>query len=120
MGTIVLVAVAFLILLWILIAVRRRALRTYLLTTGVETSGTAALVWPKGKRRAPAIAVTYVDSEGVTRTAIKSIVSSGDSELMKKAVRVVFHPRRTTRDDYVLLGFGDHPGTWFRVSFAKT
>lgn len=119
MGTIVAVALAFLLLLWILIAVRRRALRTYLLATGVETSGTAALAWPKGKRRAPSIAVTYVDSEGVTRTAIKSIVSAGDGELMKKPVRVVFHPRRTTRDDYVLLGFGAQPRTWFRANFAR-
>ena len=119
MGAIVVVAIAFLLLLWILIAVRRRALRTYLLATGVETSGRASLTWPRGRRRAPAIAVTYVDSAGVTRTAVKSIVSAGDGELMKKPVRVIFHPRRTTRDDYVLLGFGEHPGTWFRASFAK-
>lgn len=119
MGTIVVVALAFLILLWILVAVRRRAMRAYLLATGVETSGTASLAWPKGKRGAPSIAVTYVDSDGVTRTVVKSIVSAGDGELMKKPVRVIFHPRRTTRDEYVLLGFGPHPGKWFRVSFAR-
>ena len=119
MGTIVVVAIAFLLLLWVLMTVRRRALRTYLLTTGMETTGKAVLQWPTGGKRSPHIAVTYTDSEGVTRTAVKTMVSSGDSELIKKTAKVVFHPRRTSRDDYVLLGFGDRPSTWFRAEFSR-
>ncbi len=119
-GTVILVAVAFAVLLWVLIVGRRRALRTMLLTTGMETSGKSKLVWPHGPRRAPRIAVTYVDSEKVTRTVVKVVASAGDGELMKKPARVVFHPRRTDRDDYVLVGFGAQPATWFRVNFMRS
>jgi len=55
MGTIVVVAIAFLLLLWVLMTVRRRALRTYLLTTGMETTGMettgkAVLQWSRAPR----------------------------------------------------------------------
>jgi len=50
MGTIVVVAIAFLLLLWVLMTVRRRALRTYLLTTGMETTGKAVLQWSRAPR----------------------------------------------------------------------
>ena len=118
MGTFVAVLVALIALLWIAIAVRRRTMRAYLLTTGTEVAGRAWLLARSG-RRAPKIAVQYTDSRGVVRTVIKTIVSAGDAELVRKPVRVVFHPDRTTRDEYVLVGFGAHPGTWFRVNFAS-
>lgn len=117
--TIVLVAIAFLVLLWALIAGRRRALRAMLLATGMETSGKATLVWPKGRRRSPRISVVYVDSDGVRRTVLKTVVSAGDGELVKKPVKVVFHPRRTNREEYVIVGFGASPSTWFRVTFMN-
>lgn len=116
-GTIVAVGLTFVGLLWLAISARRRALRTLLLATGVEVPGTGRLV-SRGTRRAPRVLVTYTDSEGQTRSVIKSVVSAGDAELVRRPIRVVFHPRRTTRDDYVLVGFGEQPRRWFRVSFA--
>jgi hypothetical protein len=116
--TIVAISLAFLALLWVLTTARRRSIRTYLLATGTQTRATASLVRRKGKR-APVIAARYTDLEGVTRTALKSIVSAGDSELVKKPAMVVYHPRRADRDEYVLLGFGERPTRWFRVDFAK-
>ena len=118
-GTIIFVAVAFIALLWIAIIVRRRSIQTYLLATGNQTRGTSSLSWPRG-RGAPSIAVTNTDAVGVTRTVIKSVVSAGDSELLKKPAMVVYHPERANRDDYVLVGFGDIPSTWFRVDFARS
>ncbi len=109
--------IAFVLLFWFAIVVRRRALRTLILTTGVEVPGTTSWTWPRG-HRTPHIAVTYTDTAGVTRTAIKVLVSAGDSQLMALPARVVFDPRRANRDDYVLVGFGNHPSTWFRVNFA--
>lgn len=117
-GPIILVAIAFIVLLWLAIAVRRRAIKATLLASGHQVSGTSQLVWPRG--RGPAhIAVTYDDNNGVSRTAIKAIVSAGDAELMKRPAQVIFHPLRASRDDYVLLGFGARPTTWFRASFAR-
>ncbi|MDP3209269.1 MAG: hypothetical protein Q8M65_08975 [Rhodoglobus sp.] len=116
MGTIVAVSVAFLILLWILFALRRRALRAYLLTTGIEVTGSAKLVSSR-LRRAPSVVVSYVDSGGATRSVRKLITSAGDEQLVKKKVRVVFHPDRTSRDEYVLVAFGDS-NRWFRVGFT--
>lgn len=116
---IVIVAIAFLVLLWIAIRMRRNAIRTLLLTTGSQTRGTASLVWPRGTG-APSIAVTYTASDGIDRTAIKTIVSAGDAELLKRPAMVIYHPSRTTRADYVLVGFGDVPSTWFRVNFARS
>lgn len=118
-GTIIGIGLAFVGLLWLAIAARRRALRTLLLTTGVEVAGSGRLV-SRGRRRPPRVVVTYTDSAGVSRSVVKSIVSAGDAELVRRPIRVVFHPRRTTRDDYVLIGFGDHPRRWFRVSFAPS
>ncbi len=117
MGTIVAVSIAFLFLLWALFAVRRRALRTYLLATGMETVGSAQLV-PVRLRRAPMVVVTYVDSAGVKRAVRKLLVSAGDEQLVKKKVRVVFHPNRTSRDEYVLIAFGEST-RWFRVGFTR-
>ncbi len=117
MGTIIAVCVAFLILLWILFALRRRALRTYLLATGMETVGRAQLV-PSRFGRAPTVVVSYVDSDGKKRVVRKLLASSGDEQLVKKKVRVVFHPNRTNRDEYVLIAFGDSP-RWFRVGFTR-
>jgi hypothetical protein len=116
---IVIVAIAFLVLLWISIRARRNSIRTLLLTTGSQTRGTTSLVWPRGTG-APSVAVTYTASDGVTRTAVKTIVSAGDAELMKRPAMVVYHPKRTTRSDYVLVGFGELPTTWFRVNFARS
>lgn len=117
-GTFVVVLAVLIALLWVAIAVRRRTMRTYLLTTGTEVAGKAWLQQRSG-RRAPRVAVQYTDSRGVVRTVLKSIISAGDAELVRKPVRVVFHPDRTTRDEYVLVGFGAHPATWFRVNFAS-
>jgi hypothetical protein len=116
---IVIVAIAFLVLLWITIRMRRNTIRTLLLTSGSQTRGTSSLVWPRGTG-APSIAVTYRASDGISRTAIKTIVSAGDAELLKKPAMVIYHPERTTRSDYVLVGFGDLPATWFRVNFARS
>jgi hypothetical protein len=116
---IILVAIAFLVLLWIAIRMRRRSIQALLLTTGSQTTGTSSLVWPRGTG-SPSIAVTYTASDGITRTAIKTIVSAGDAELMKKPAMVIYHPQRTTRSDYVLVGFGAVPATWFRVNFARS
>lgn len=118
-GAVIAVVVAFILLLRIAIAARRRGIRGYLLATGVRTPGTASLVSVRG-RRAPAVSVSYADSDGVTRTVIKALTSAGDAELAKKPVTVLFHPRRTNRDEYVLLGFGESPATWFRVSFGRS
>lgn len=118
-GALVALAAAFVLLLWAAITVRRRAIRTYLLATGIRTKGVARLVRVRG-RRAPVVSVDYVDNNGVERTVRKSLVSAGDAELAAKPVTVLFHPRRTTRDDYVLLGFGEAPATWFRVSFGRS
>ncbi|MCU1439465.1 MAG: hypothetical protein JWP85_462 [Rhodoglobus sp.] len=117
-GIFVAVAIAFLAILWILTAVRRRGIRTYLLAAGAQTRGVATLQ-PRRGRREPSIAVRYTDADGVTRTAVKSVVSAGDSELVKKPAMVLYHPRRTSRDDYVLLGFGEQPSRWFRADFAR-
>ncbi len=117
MGTIVAICIAFLALLWVLFALRRRALRTYLLATGMETSGRAELV-PARFGRAPSIVVTYTDSTGKKRRVRKLVASAGDEQLVKKNVRVVFHPDRTSRDEYVLVAFGDSH-RWFRVGFTN-
>ncbi len=116
---IVVVAITFLVLLWIAIRMRRNSIRALLLTTGSQTRGTSSLVWPRGTG-APSIAVTYTASDGITRSAIKSIVSAGDAELIKRPAMVIYHPKRTTRADYVLVGFGELPTTWFRVNFARS
>lgn len=118
MGAVILVIVAFVLLLWIVIAVRRRSIRALLLSTGHQVTGTASLVWPRG-RGAARIGVTYTDNNGVRHTAVKTVVSAGDAELMKKPAQVIFHPLRADRDDYVLLGFGTRPSTWFRANFAR-
>ena len=117
-GPIIAVAIAFVLLLWLVIVVRRRAIQSLLLANGVQVTGTSALVWPRG--RGPArIGVTYTDSNGVSHTAVKTIVSAGDAELLKRPAQVIFHPLRADRDDYVLLGFGSQPSTWFRANFAR-
>lgn len=117
-GVTVAVALGLVGLLWVTIVVRRRAIRTLLLTSGVEVAGRARLVGTS-RRAAPRIHVTYTDTDGVTRTVVKSIVSAGDDRLVREPTRVIFHPRRTSRDDYVLVGFGTTPRRWFPVSFAR-
>ncbi|MGV8897397.1 MAG: hypothetical protein ACOH10_11445 [Rhodoglobus sp.] len=117
MGTIVAVCIAFLALLWILFGLRRRALRTYLMATGMQTSGHAELIAGRFGR-APSVVVTYTDSNGTTRSVRKLIASAGDEQLAKKRVRVVFHPDRTSRDEYVLIAFGESH-RWFRVAFTR-
>lgn len=118
MTPIILVVIALLLLLWLALRVRRGAIRTTLLTTGTQVTGVASLMWPRGSGAAR-IAVTYEDNNGVSHTAVKSIVSAGDGELMKLPAQVIFHPLRADRDDYVLLGFGAMPSTWFRASFTR-
>ena len=118
MGTVIATAVVFLLLLWLAISVRRRAIRSLLMTSGHQVTGTAALMWPRG-RGAARIGVTYVDNNGVEHTAVKTLVSAGDAELVKKPAQVIFHPLRADRADYVLLGFGSTPSTWFRANFAR-
>jgi hypothetical protein len=117
-GALVAVAVAFVAILWAVTAVRRRGIRAYLLSAGAQTRGVATLQ-PRRGRREPSIVVRYSDADGVMRTAVKSVVSAGDSELVKKPAMVLYHPRRPSRDDYVLLGFGEQPTRWFRVDFAR-
>mgnify|MGYP000851308846 CR=1 FL=1 len=113
------VAIAFLVLLWLVIAVRRKAIRTTLLATGVQVRGTTSFVWPRG--RGPArVGVTYIDNAGVSHTAVKATVNAGDAELFSQPAHVIFDPRRANSDDYVLLGFGEVPSTWFRASFTRT
>jgi hypothetical protein len=62
--------------------------------------------------------VRYTDSSGTERVAIKALVSAGDAELLTKPAVVLYHPTRASRSDYVLIGFGHHPRTWFPVEFA--
>ena len=118
MGPLIVLAMIFVLLLWLAITVRRRMIHTMLMTTGHQVTGTATLVWPRGSGAAR-IGVTYVDNNGGQHTAIKALVSAGDAELMKKTPQVIFHPLRADRDDYVLLGFGERPTTWFRASFPR-
>lgn len=118
MAPLVLAIVGLLVLLWIVMRVRRGAIKTTLLTSGTQVRGASALVWPRGSGAAR-IAVTYEDNNGVSHTAVKSLVSAGDGELIKLPAQVIFHPLRADRDDYVLLGFGAMPSTWFRASFAR-
>lgn len=118
MGTVIAVAIALLVLLWLAIAARRKALRTYLLATGVETTGDSVLV-PARRGRPAHVAVSYIDSDGVRRSVRKSVVSAGEAQLARKPARVIYHPRRTDRDDYVLLAFGDSE-RWFHVTFLRT
>jgi hypothetical protein len=117
-GAILLIGVGFVALLWIVTALRRHSLRTYLLAVGAQTRGSASLVRRRG-RRTPSIVVKYTDNNGVEHRARKMIVSAGDDELVRKPAMVVYHPDRTSRDDYVLLGFGARPTRWFRVSFVR-
>ena len=118
MGTVIAVAAALLFLLWLAIVTRRKALKAYLLASGIETHGSSVLV-PAHRGRPAYVAVTYVDSEGVRRSVRKTFLSAGEAQLARKPARVVYHPRRTERDDYVLVAFGDSD-RWFRVNFLHT
>ena len=51
------------------------------------------------------------------KTTAGVVTSAGDEQWVKKDVRVVFHPDRTNRDEYVLVAFGDSH-RWFRVGFT--
>lgn len=118
-GVVVVVAIAFLLLLWTVVALRRRSLRSYLLAVGAETPGTARLV-RKSLRHRPRLLVSYTTADGVHRTIAKAQPSAGDEQLATRPVRVVYHPRRAGRDDYVIFGFGEHPVTWFRGNFTDS
>ena len=50
---------------------------------------------------------------------LKEAVTRIEAQLARKPARVVYHPRRTERDDYVLVAFGDSD-RWFRVNFLHT
>ena len=118
-GTVVAVVIGLTILLWIITALRRRALRSYLMAVGAETTGTASLV-RRARKRYPVIVVKYTDNDGVVHSAQKSVVSAGDDALVKKTARVIYHPGHPSRDDYVLLGFGATPNKWFRAHFTRS
>ncbi|QYH36232.1 hypothetical protein [Salinibacterium sp. M195] len=118
MGWLFAVAILFLALLWSAIWLRRRAIRALLLTTGAQTKATSSL-YLRG-RRSPRIALRYTDNAGTERTVIKSLVSAGDSQLLKKEAVVLYHPKRASRSDYILVGFGSHPQRWFPVEFAPS
>ncbi|EPR75595.1 hypothetical protein ADILRU_2138 [Leifsonia rubra CMS 76R] len=117
MGWLLAVGLLFLTLLWVATRLRRRAIRTLLLTTGAETRGTSN-VYHRGRRR-PRISVRYVDNSGTERLAVKALVSAGDAELLKKRAVVLYHPKHADRSDYVLVGFGEHPHRWFPVEFVS-
>ncbi len=116
MGWLFAVGVIFVALLWTATRLRRRSIRALLLTTGAQTRATSSL-YHRG-RRSPRIAVRYTDSSGIERTAVKVLVSAGDSELLKKKAVVLYHPKRSGRSDYVLVGFGKQPQRWFPVEFV--
>jgi len=117
MGWLIAVGLLFLAMLWTATWLRRRSIRTLLLTTGAQTSATSSL-YQRG-RRTPQIAVRYTDNSGTERVAVKALVSAGDAELLKKPAVVLYHPKRSGRSDYVLLGFGEHPRRWFPVEFVS-
>ncbi|WP_341951951.1 hypothetical protein [Salinibacterium sp. TMP30] len=117
MGWLFAVGLLFLVLLWTATRLRRRSIRAILLTSGAQTSGTSSL-YRRG-RRSPRIAVRYTDNSGTQRVAVKALVSAGDTELLKKPAVVLYHPKRSGRSDYVLLGFGEYPQRWFPVEFVE-
>jgi hypothetical protein len=116
MGWLFALGVILVSLLWFATRLRRRAIRTYLLASGAQTTAVASL-YRRG-RRAPRIAVRYRDNSGAEHFAVKSMVSAGDAELLKKPAAVLYHPQRPGRSDYVLVGFGKQPRRWFAVEFA--
>ncbi|EAR24090.1 hypothetical protein A20C1_02459 [marine actinobacterium PHSC20C1] len=116
MGWLFGVGIVFIALLWSATWLRRRAIRAYLLASGAQTTAVSS-VYQRG-RRTPRIAVHYRDNSGTEHFAVKSLVSAGDSELLKKPAAVLYHPKRTGRSDYVLIGFGKRPQRWFSVEFA--
>ncbi|MGV8857084.1 hypothetical protein [Rhodoglobus sp.] len=116
-GWLIATAIVFLALLWTATRLRRRSIRTILLTTGAQTSAISS-IYRRG-RRAPRIAVRYTDNSGTERTAVKALLSAGDSELLKQPAVVLYHPKRADRSDYVLVGFGNQPRTWFPVDFVS-
>ena len=117
MGWVAAVGLLFVALLWTAARLRRRSIRALLLATGAQTSATSS-IYRRG-RRSPRIAVRYSDNFGTEHVAVKALVSAGDAELLKKPAVVLYHPKRTDRSDYVLLGFGEHPGRWFPVEFVS-
>ncbi|GAA1209553.1 hypothetical protein GCM10009655_05750 [Rhodoglobus aureus] len=118
MGWLIAAALLLLALLWTATRLRRRSIRTLLLATGVQTSGTSSL--HRRGPRTPRIAVRYTDNSGTERVVVKALVSAGDAELLKKPAVVLYHPKRASRSDYVLVGFGQQPRTWFPVEFAPS
>lgn len=116
MGWLFSVGILLVSLLWFATWLRRRAIRAYLLASGAQTSAASSL-YRRG-RRTPRIAVRYRDNSGTEHFAVKSLVSAGDSELLKKPAAVLYHPQRSGRSDYVLVGFGKQPRRWFSVEFA--
>jgi hypothetical protein len=117
MGWLIALGLLFLTLLWIATWVRRKSIRALLLAAGAQTSATSSL-YRRG-RRTPRIAVRYTDNSGTERVAVKALVSAGDAELLKKPAVVLYHPERSGRSDYVLLGFGEQPHRWFPVEFVN-
>ena len=117
MGWLFAVGLLLITFLWAAAKLRRRSIRALLLTTGAQTSGTSS-VYRRG-RRSPRISVRYTDNAGTEHTAVKALVSAGDSELLKKRAVVLYHPKRANRSDYVLLGFGEQPHRWFPVEFVS-
>jgi|SRR5664279_1329781 len=116
MGWLFALGVLLVSLLWFATQLRRRAIRTYLLASGAQTTAIASL--HRRGRRAPRIAVRYRDNSGIEHFAVKSVISAGDAELLRKPAAVLYHPQRPGRSDYVLVGFGKQPRRWFAVEFA--
>lgn len=117
MGWLVAAGILMLALLWSATWIRRRSIRTLLLTTGAQTSATSSI--HRRGRRSPRIALRYTDNSGTERVVVKALVSAGDAELLKKPAVVLYHPKRAGRSDYVLVGFGKRPQTWFPVEFLS-
>lgn len=115
---VIVVAVCFLLVLWASIVFRRHAIRSWLLAWGAQTSA-ETINARRGRDRQAKIHASYVDNTGVRRTAVKTLISAGDAQLAKKPAVVLYDPRRPTRDDRVLLGFGETPSRWFGVTFTK-
>jgi len=116
MGWLVALGLILVGLLWFATRLRRRAIRTYLLASGAQTTAVSSL-YRRG-RHAPRIAVRYRDNSGIEHFAVKSVISAGDAELLRKPAAVLYHPQRPGRSDYVLVGFGKQPRRWFAVEFV--
>lgn len=117
-GFAIVLAASLLTILWANTVATRRRVRKYLLANGARAQGSARLVSKRGVRH-PRIHVDFTQADGTRLTAIKSVVSAGDENLVAKKVTVLYDPREPKREDRMLLGFGVVPTVWFRVRVRR-